>query len=185
MEQSKKKKMLLVFALLFVTVLAGTLAVRTYAKYTSTLNSEASATIAKWAFASDNESTALTLNLDKTYDPDTLVANKIAPGTSGSFSIQLSNANTEVGVDYSIALTDTTGAPTNLKFYSDSAHTTELTNATYTGTLSPNAAATTITIYWEWPYETIDGDTVDTTEGATAGSMTVKATITGTQVQPE
>ena len=63
----------------------------------------------KWAFASENQNPNFTVNIDlpATVHTSTLVDGKIAPGTSGSFDIELSNLQSEVGVDFTIAFTGT------------------------------------------------------------------------------
>ena len=186
---SKKRSTVAVAFLVLGVVVLG-LAVAVYAKYISSFTATGSATVAKWAFTSDNSSGEVTCSLDETYDTDTLVAGKIAPGTSGKCPIQISNANTEVGVSYSIALPSTiAGQPKNMKFYADADHDTAMTtSAPITGTLAPKAAAKTVYVYWEWPYEddpsTTAYDTNDTTDGAAASSLTMTFTVTGTQIQP-
>ena len=191
----KNKKSLIVIALLILVGITSGYVASTYAKYTSQITgNNGTATVAKLAFDTDNASTSLTVALDKTYNASTLVANKIAPGTEGSFNIQVSNANTEVGVNYTIALNSITNLPTNMKFYATRSGTSgaytysdEITpgTGTITGTLAPNAAATTKTVYWKWAYETTDGDAADTTAGGNANTLTIGVDITGTQVQPQ
>lgn len=184
-----KKKVSPVVVLAAIAVTALGLAAAVYAKYVSSITKTGTATVAKWAFVSDNESSTLTCNLDETYDASTLVGGKIAPGTSGYCEVMLSNANTEVGVDYTISLPSTVAnKPTNLKFYKDESHNTEMTSSSpITGRLAPKAtAATSVKIYWMWPYtdNTDAYDTADTTDGTAANTMTMEFTITGTQVQP-
>ena len=174
-KKEKKRKLLVIVLLLLFGVTAGYIA-STYAKYAGTVNGSGTVTVAKWAFESDNSNTNFTIDLSKTYNADTLVGGKIAPGTSGSFVIELSNENTEVGVDYTINLGNVTNKPTNLTFNG---------GTTYTGTLTPGETGKEVTINWEWPYETTDGDADDTADGEAANTMTVNATITGVQVQPE
>ena len=187
--KNKKMSLTIVVLLLVVGVTAGYVA-STYAKYTSDLGTKnGTATVAKWAFTSENQSKTLQINLDETYDENTLVANRIAPGTAGSFSITLSNEQSEVGVDYVLDIGTATNVPTNLKFYSDNTYTTEITNTKrVTGTLAPGATGENVTIYWKWEYETTNGDAADNTAGTNAASgnaaMTVPITITGTQAQP-
>ncbi len=182
----KKKSLVLIIMLLLVGLTSGYVA-STYAKYTSKVEgSKATATVAQWAFATDNASQTIAVSLDKTYDPDTLVAGKIAPGTSGSFNIAVSNANSEVGVDATIEMDyDYAKLPTNLKFYSDENHQNEIETDGYTVTLAPHAASQNVTIYWAWAYETSNGDAADTTDGEAHESLEIPVTITGVQVQPE
>lgn len=173
-KKDKRRKLLVIVLLLLFGVTAGYIAA-TYAKYAGTFNGSGTVTVAKWAFEEDNASTTFDINLAHTYDVDTLVGGKIAPGTSGSFVIELSNEHSEVGVDYTITLGNTTNQPTNLTFSG---------GGTYTGTLTPGETGKQVTVNWSWPYETTDGDDEDTADGVAANTMTVNATITGVQVEP-
>jgi len=194
-KNNKKRNVVLAAVLLGVAATVGTVGVTTFAKYKSQLDAVSSnVTVAKWAFDTDNSSHSYTFSLANTYTASTLVSNRIAPGTQGSFVFSLNNAKGETGVEYTIDMAKNAGTPTNLKFYSDSACTTELTNGTtLSGHLNPNASATTVTVYWKWAYETgstdaekDSNDLIDTSNGktATVDGMTVTATITGVQSQP-
>lgn len=190
MKRKNKKSLILIALLLLVGITSGYVA-STYAKYTSEITgNNGTATVAKWAFETDNASQTLTINLAQTYDATTLVANKIAPGTAGSFNIALSNEHGEVGVDFTISLDSITNIPTNLKFYKDANYTTELTpgTSTITGQLvaGENSFAG-VPIYWRWEYETSaisTNDPLDTQDGEDANSLTIGVTITGTQTPP-
>ena len=187
----KKKKSLLVVALLLLVGITSGYVASTYAKYTSQItDNNGTATVAKWAFSTDNPAKTLTINFSGTYDASTLVAGKIAPGTSGSFNIALKNTNTETGVDWTIKLNSVTGKPTNLKFYKDSEHTTEITpgTGTITGQLAAgDSTGLSVPIYWAWEYETSQiatNDPLDTTDGEAASALTIGVDITGVQTAP-
>lgn len=200
----KSKKSLLVIALLLLVGLTSRYVASTYAKYTSTLpESTGTATVAKWAFTQDNTDAGtgntrvgkpLTINLDGTYDASTLIGGKIAPGTSGSFAIALVNTNTETGVDWTITLNSIANAPTNLKFYKTRteaagkySYSNPLTpgTSTITGKLAAkDATGISVPIYWVWEYETTNGDSIDTTAGEAANSLTISVGITGVQTRP-
>ena len=187
----KNKKSLLVLVLLLLVGITSGYVASTFAKYTSKIeNNNGTATVAKWAFTTDNTAQTLTINLANTPHASTLVAGKIAPGTSGSFDVALSNATTETGVDWTISLKSITNKPTNLKFYKDSAHTTEITpgTGTITGQLAAqDSTGLTVPIYWAWAYETdaiATNDPIDTTDGENANSLTIGVDITGVQTQP-
>ena len=188
---NKKRNSLLVIVLLLLVGLTFGYVSSTYAKYTSKIEgNEGTVTVAKWAFRTDNPSKSLVINFKDTYDASTLVSGKIAPGTEGSFNIALSNKNSEVGVDWEIALKSITGKPTNLKFYKDAAHTTELTPGTskITGQLAAKESTDLeVPIYWAWAYETAEiatNDPIDTQEGESPATLTIGVDITGTQVAP-
>lgn len=196
----KKRNYALVVALLFVTVLTGVVVFNTVAKYTSSVENSGSLTVAKWNFATDNALTSNTFNISiaPTATSSTLVEGKVAPGTSGSFDIVVSNSS-EVGVNVTVAIGAVTGGtlPAGLHFYSDDTYTTAVTpgTTTYTGKIaasdgSTKVSLTTKTIYWKWDYEVGTGDTLatndaaDTTAGVAGAELTIPVTITGTQVEP-
>lgn len=187
----KKKKTLLIIVLLLLVGITSGYVASTYAKYTSQItDNNGTATVAKWAFSTDNAQQTLTINFSGTYDPTTLVANRIAPGTSGSFNIALKNTNTETGVNWTIKLNSANNLPHNLKFYKDSAHTTEITpgTSTITGQLAAkDSTVLSVPIYWAWEYETSEiatNDPLDTTDGEAAEALTIGVDITGVQTQP-
>jgi len=191
-EKMGKKKSVGIAAFVIAGIVVLGLAAAVYAKYVSSFAATGSASVAKWAFVSDNSNNSGTIacELSQTYDADTLVAGKIAPGTSGKCPIVVSNEHTEVGVHYEITLpSGATNKPTNLKFYTDDTYTTEVSSAVLaSGNLAPGDTATTTYVYWMWPYEddpsTANYDTADTTDGTAAVTMSMAFTITGTQVQP-
>lgn len=165
----------------------------TIAKYTGEVTGSGAATVARWAFETDNTAvSSFNVNLSTTADETTLARvngkQRIAPGTEGSFGITLTNPNSEVGVDFTVALDAIDNVPTNLKFYKDSAHTTELIPGigTITGQLAAqDSTGVVVTIYWAWAYETENGDTADTNAGtANNRDLTIGLTITGVQTEP-
>lgn len=187
----KKKSMILLLVVLLLVAVSGSLVAGTYAKYTAELNdASGTAQVAKWSFAEDNTLDALAFTLADTVDASTLTANKIAPGTKGSFNIKLVNTNSDVAVDFTIALKSIENAPTNLKLYADAAHTKELnTSKPITGVLAAeDSEGVTATIYWVWDYEQTGsvetGDQADTTDGKKANDMTVTINVSGVQKQP-
>ena len=171
------KNAVLVFVLLLLVAVSAMMVASTYAKYTAEVSGSGKATVAKWAFKSDNETVTINVDFSETYDETTLKANRIAPGTSGTFDLVLSNANSEVGVDYTVSL-GTVSYPKNLVLNNG--------NATITGTI-PVGGSATVKVPWEWAYY-VDAaeDAEDTTDGeATSLELTVPVTITGVQVQPQ
>ena len=194
----KKNKAMRLAAILLVCVLATTCVVGgTFAKYTSTATGSGSATVAKWAFKAND--TAIDLTSAKTFtfnlfntikdsngtDAETDVsANKIAPGTSGSFALKLTNAS-EVTATYAIAFTgDLKSVP--LQFSTDgSTWKTSLSDIDVAATNIAIGADATVTVYWKWAFSTGDtGDAADTALGTAASPAqpSVTATVTFTQV---
>ncbi len=180
-----KKGLIITIALLLIVVGAYFVS-GTYARYTEQVKREATATVAKWDFTTDNP-TDFSIDLTETYDASTLVDGKIAPGTKGKFDIVLKNAKTETAVDVNVAIAKE-NVPTNLKFYTDNTFATEFTAAELNAVLkAKDATGLTKTIYWKWDYNnTADAtkDGQDTTDGKAAKTMKVTLTITGTQKAP-
>ena len=182
-----KRKSFIMMALLIMCGLSFYFVSGTYAKYTSTINGNATATVAKWDFANDNAISTLSINFTNPPHNSSVKSQRIAPGTSGSFAINLKNTNSDVAANFTLTLGTITNKPTNLKFYSDSTFTTEITpgSSTITGVLAANdSTGLTVNIYWKWAYETNNGDAVDTTDGEAAESLTIPVSIVGTQASP-
>ena len=200
------KKTLFVLALLLLVGITSGYIANTYAKYASAIPTKtATATVAKWNFVEDNGTQTVAINLANTPDPSTLIGERIAPGTSGSFNIELKNTS-DTGVDYTIKLTKPENAPKNLKFYTDAEHTNALisetptpntaTTGTITGSLAAKQPATegaisntpskSVTIYWAWEFGNSDEVTdatnaADTTDGQAGNNLTISVDITGVQ----
>ena len=206
---SKKKKTMLVAAIVLGIAVLG-LAAGVYAKYIASFTADGDiAKIAKWAFKNENNGDdLLTCDLDKNYDTNTLSEGKIAPGTSGTCTFSITNEKSEVGVNYTITLSGVTNQPTNVKFYktknvngNDVTYADPLTTTSgkVEGTINAeDSNVQTKTIYWVWPYETgavaadgvAEGDSDDTTDGESAAAateakkMTATFAIKGVQVRP-
>ena len=177
------KKKYFVIALLIAVGVSIRYVAGTYAKYTSTITGSGTATVAKWAFTDDNSSTALTFNLTTTVDQTSLINGKIAPGTEGNFQFTLSNATSDVGVEFTVSFAGATNVPSNLVLkYNNTSF--DPTSATITGTIA-RGESITIPIAWEWPYYTnTTDDGEDTDDGVAAATMTLSASITGVQTNP-
>ena len=190
----KNKKSMFVILLLLLVGVSSIYVARTYAKYIGEAEGTGSAVVAKWAFEDDNVTAINNISLEGTADVSTLSDGKIAPGTSGSFVINLNNENSEVGVDFTISMGTITDKPANLKFYKDANHTTEFVpgTTTITGQLAAeDATGVDVTLYWAWEYETgtvtdgvATGDAADTQAGEAATSLSIPIAIKGVQVRP-
>ena len=115
----------LVLTLVSMTLMGGTLA-----KYTTEVTGTGTATVAKWSFkASDAEnSSTFSVSLKDTTLNSKVADDKIAPGTDGSFNIVIDATGSETALDYKIAFSELTNKPDNLKFYSDAAFTSEISD---------------------------------------------------------
>ena len=177
----------LVVLVLFLAIITAIILSGTFAKYTTSVDGNGTAEIAKWSFsASGLDTFARTdgVSVDKIADT------KLAPGTSGSFSASVDCTGCEVAVDYKVVISNIQNKPTNLKFYSDSTFNTEISESNgefvVEGTVAANAASKTVSVpvYWKWAYETASGDATDTLEGEAATAMTIDIAVVGTQADP-
>lgn len=129
------------------------------------------------------------LKLAEVCTPETLVNGKIAPGTSGSFTIKVSTKVAEVGANYEIVFDNfSNNFPTNLKFYVDG--TEYDLSSGFIGTINANDLNNQTkehTVTWKWPYETEDiavNDPIDTNNGINNEDVSFDITVTATQVKP-
>ena len=204
MEEKKKDRrsdLIIILLLLIIISLIGA-CWYAYSKYTTTLNGNSTTSVAKWNFGTTTTLTGVNLATTSAANGtlfntvQNVVTNKIAPGTQGSFAVDLGTSGAEVAVRYTITLSNMVNKPTNLHFYSDSARTNQIdsgTSASVTGTIAQGDTGSThkVTIYWAWPYETgsdaaaiASNDVTDTTDGIAANNMTFDITVNGTQVNP-
>lgn len=177
-KQKRALRICLVVALVLLIFLVG----YTFAKYYSEIKGGGNGTIAKWSFVANNsKDTIQTISLVDTAKNVSLVEGKIAPGTKGSFDIVIDATGSEVGVDYEVNVAEETNLPTNLlykvtvdgKTSETYSSLTELADAELTGNLDTinGNFSKTITVEWEWPYETInengvtEGDAADLIDG--------------------
>lgn len=185
--KSSNKKSILVVVLLLLVGVTAYFAANTYAKYITAIDGNTGqVTVAKWNFKTDNQTQTVEIKLADTVDVSTLVANRIAPGTKGSFNVVLKNTS-ETGADFTIKLDGIADKPANLKFYRDDTYTNELVPDTteITGQLkAEDSTGLTVPIYWRWVYETANGDAADTADGEAGRTLTVGLDIVGVQTAP-
>ena len=190
-----KGKVLIVLGMLLIVLIASISAVFTNSKYASKVTGEVSTSVAHWNFevtgtdTFNARDTLAGLKLAQVCTPETLVNGKIAPGTSGSFTINVSTRGAEVGASYNIVFDNfSNNFPTNLKFYVDG--TAYNLSTGFTGVINANDTnnqTKTHTVTWEWPYETGDvtqNDPIDTANGINNKDVTFDITVTATQVSP-
>lgn len=191
----KKTSKSLLFALMIGITLLSCAVGGTYAKYTEKVEKSASASVAKWAFADDNTTqNKYKFAVSETYDASTLVNGKIAPGTKGTFEINLVNTNTDTAVGFEILFANMANKPTNFHLYRTTDGSTKGDEVNLDGTgkvtgklAAKDATGLTAKFIWEWAYETAEvaaNDVVDTTDGKAAHELTMSVTITGTQIAP-
>ena len=166
MENKTNKKIDISFIITTVLLLAviigfSVFGIITFARYRTIASGGIEARIAKWSFKVNGEEEFFsTINLADTIDFTEVEKGKIAPGTNGSFNLIIDGSGSEVSLDYYINL-DIIHKPYNMKFYLDSAHTTELPVTADNKILledeillsNINTLITQI-IYWDWAYRT-------------------------------
>lgn len=186
-------------ARLGVTALALTLVTTclmgsTLARYVTEVTGSATATVAEWSFKVNGQAEKFTIDLGRTAYTDTTIADKvIAPGTSGSFKIEIDGSGSEVGIDYEIKLkaaADTT-FPDDMVFSTKAItdanpgeNFSKFIETPVEGSIDYSAAMKeTVTIYWAWPLDGgADKDAKDT--AMNDKDLSIDITVTGKQAAP-
>ena len=190
---SKKKKIILIIAVLSCIVVSF-IGGQSYSKYVSEVRGDGMAEVATWSFKVNGQKEEVqTIQLASTCNNETLINNKIAPGTRGSFNILVDGTGSEVGIDYNIQFTNETTKPSNLKFTKQYNSITEL-EKDLSGTINANEEnkTRTLKINWEWPYETgnneneiAKNDKIDTQNAQNIATYSFNVIVSGTQVAPQ
>ena len=193
----KKSKKIVLLCIAIIAIILSFIGGHAYAKYMSRVTGKGTAEIASWSFkVNENDEKMQTISLKSTVNNETLIDNKIAPGTEGSFQIKLDATDSDVGINYQIKFENETQKPTNLKFIYDEKtyySINELGNA-LSGTINANDEnkTKTLSIDWNWQYETGDtveeitaNDTIDTQEAEQIENYSFDIIVSGTQVMPQ
>ena len=194
-KKSKKKNILIAIELMLIAIII--FSMYAYSRYSSKVNGTGTATIAKWSFKVNGQTETLaTINLADTMKTNnTVKQGTVAPGTEGSFNLEIDGSGSEVAIEYTINL-KITDKPQNLNFYADSGYSQKIEASegamTITGgiPLAEVETPVTKTIYWKWPYRTGEtdeekqnNDEKDTTDSEK--TVTMDITIVGIQKNPE
>ena len=129
--------------------------------------------IVKWSFNSSNETSIVNLSNEK-----------IAPGSSGKFEIEIDAMGAEVPVDYEIVVINEKNIPTNIKFYAEikDAFETILDKTEEYNSFSnlaseklhgkieteENNQIRRIVIYWYWNFNQNDNTSIDNNDAILA-----------------
>ncbi len=182
--------------LIMVTAASSTIGLYSWAKYKTAINGETTAQVAKWNFklidGVPETSDIIDFKVTRTDTNTTVSADRVAPGTYGQFEIGMDARGTETILNYVIDI-ELTNKPTNMKFYSNSEKTKEISvtndKMTIKGFMSLEDVKEikTETIYWDWPYTTgesnteiVGNDKKDTQDAGKTVKMAI--TVTGTEV---
>lgn len=197
------KKKIILTVIMIVLVILSFFSGNTFAKYLTTKKTTGSFEVAKWSVTEDFlvngvSSNTSTVSLAKTYEPTSLVNGKMAPGTSGEFSIIIDTTGTETGIDFIVTIDNFKGsAIDNLVFTCNNKPCTDFTTKSIVASgniiTEPNGCNEIITLDfgWSWPYETLDGnsskigDEKDTYIGENLSNYSFDVTITCTQTTPK
>ena len=165
----------------------------TYARYMSQEKGTGNADIANWAFQIDkNGEQTKNVTLRNTVSKQTLVNGKIAPGTSGEFSITLDATGSEVGVDYTLSFVEEINKPENITFTYNGKEYKSLSDiGSIKGNIgTKNDRTATILIKWTWLYQTgstdiekAENDIKDTKAGTSLLDYSFNIIAKGVQAQ--
>ena len=171
----KKNKSFNAFSISVIAILlVAILGTGVYAYYQTIVTGTASMTALNWEFTVDGATTTFNKSLGA-----------LKPGSRGSFDLALGATNSDVNVDYEVTIDYASGSSkiTNLKFYTDSEHKSELALGTkLTGNITKGSSVTT-TIYYYWPYGDASSVTADTADAGK--SVTFDITVNGKQAQSQ
>ena len=194
----------------------------TYAKYTSEFSGSGEAGVAKWSWTINNTAftTAASVSEEFTFNPfetikdsdgsnetdvdETSATKLIAPGTSGTVTLDITN-NSEVNAVYKVEFTAANTSNVPLQYSLDGTNWTDNIATLNIGTDPSNSngpvaiamnggTAAQKTLYWKWVYENGTGDTLTANDAAdtelgfaandseTRPTVEVTAKVTVTQV---
>lgn len=160
-------KVLLIVALITLVSVGG----YTFARYYQSLNlGGGQATIARWSFGSKNVSQNIVLSEEK-----------IAPGSNGTFEIEVDATNSEVPVDYEVLVSNEKNIPRNMEFFAEIQNEdgsvitttenfksfTELAASQLKGNIPvvENNQIRKIVVHWNWEFNEEDTTSIDAEDG--------------------
>ena len=193
----KKKTKIVLIVIVIAVILVSFIGGQAYAKYMSKVTGNGVGEIAQWRFkVNENEEKMKTISLNSTIYNFTLANGRIAPGTAGSFEINIDGSGAGVAIFYTVNFQNETEKPKNLKFKYDGKEfeSIELLNHWIVGTIhgDTDAQQRSFIIEWEWPYETgntpeeiAENDERDTIDAKNISDYRFDVVVTGTQVQPQ
>ena len=193
----KKKTKIVLIVIVIAVILVSFIGGQAYAKYMSKVTGNGVGEIAQWRFkVNENEEKMQTISLNSTIYNFTLANGRIAPGTAGSFEINIDGSGAGVAIFYTVNFQNETEKPKNLKFKYDGKEfeSIELLNHWIIGTIhgDTDAQQRSFIIEWEWPYETgntpeeiAENDERDTIDAKNISDYRFDVVVTGTQVQPQ
>ena len=186
----KNRSMRLAVVLLALTLITTCFVSGTFAKYTSSTAVSGSATVAQWDIEINGlDITTATQTFDlfatiKDSDGNTedeVATDLIAPGTSGSFTLEIENKS-EVDAKYTLALSENANdVPLEFRV-GTGAWTSDISTLGVTAADLNMGGDPSLTVEWRWVYEggTDALDEADTDLGVAAQTTSEEVTITAT-----
>jgi hypothetical protein len=206
----KNRFLVFVAIVLGLTMVTSAMVARTYAKYATEITAKATVKVASWKAVFQGvpgdpvtEETTFdffdTITGDDVWEDTGVNSELLAPGTEGSFTLEYDTSGSETARNVKITIVgeadlkelefltfQVTGAPAGSKGVTEF-DTQELTTGVGAVLLDYDFGPTdegkgTITVNWEWPFETENGDAADTADGEAAISGDITITFTATQL---
>ncbi len=110
MKNEKLKEKFLLFALIYICFLILNISISSFAKYSGVINNKTSLNVAKWVIKVNNQditsSNIFNDSIKLVSNSENVNSNKIAPLSSGYFDITIDLSGTDVGISYSIDLSN-------------------------------------------------------------------------------
>lgn len=195
--ENKKKKVVIALIIVLILLLVTMFIVgNAYSKYRTETRGTGDFPIAKWSFlANGQEGVMYPMELKNTYNADTLVNGKIAPGTSGNFDILIDATGSEVGIEYSVEFYNVAEEPENLVYRYEGVEVSSLVELQnmLKGRIGLNDSnkQKLLEIDWEWKYETGNdsneisvGDQIDTNNSKNLNEFRFDIYVIGNQEEP-
>lgn len=191
-----KKKIVIALAIISI-VMVSFIGGQSFSKYIAEIKANGTAEVATWSFKVNGETEQVqSIQLGSTCHNETLVDNKIAPGTSGSFNIVIDATGSDVGIDYKVKFVNEKNKPANVRYIYDNVEYTNIADleSTLQETIQANEdnKVRTLTIGWKWDYEKGNSpaeiaanDAADTKDGKTIKNYSFDVIMIGTQVMPQ
>lgn len=192
-----KTKVILIVIGTFLIILLIFISGQIYAKYNTKVKGEGLAPIATWSFnVNEQKEQVQAINLVSTSNNETLLDNKIAPGTSGSFRIIVDGSDSDVEINYQINFAEETNKPQHLKFIYEELEYNSLKELEdkLSGKIEANDEnkLKTFDIKWKWDYETgsnedeiAKNDLIDTKDMQEIKNYQFTIYVTGKQAEPK
>lgn len=193
---TKKKKILLIgicVIVLFISFTCG----QVFSKYFTKVKGEGTANIANWKFQVNGDTEKIQkIQFISNQDNQVIANDKIGPGTSGNFAIEIDGSNSEVGIEYRVYFENETNKPKNLVYFYEGQEYHSITELQelIKGEIYADEEnkVRKIMINWIWPYETgkndeekAQNDKIDTNDIKQIQNYTFNVIVSGTQMKPQ